>query len=65
MGAVFGAGVDVGVEVGVGDRDVLDRVRGRASAASISGTRKTLGPAPVTETQTPDPVRTTKTPAIA
>src|SRR6202040_1268846 len=28
VGAVFGAGVDVGVEVGVGDRDVLDRIRG-------------------------------------
>jgi hypothetical protein len=27
MGAVLGAGVDVGVEAGVGDRDVFDGLR--------------------------------------
>ena len=31
MGAVFGAGVDVGVEAVLRDRDVLDRVRGEGA----------------------------------
>jgi len=40
-------------------------VKDRASAVSISGTRKTQGPAPVTATRTFSAVRATKTPTMA
>src|SRR5215468_1885529 len=44
---------------------IASGLKERVSAASISGTRKTQGPAPVTATRTPPPVRATKTPTIA
>src|SRR5438874_5791940 len=44
---------------------IASGVKERASAASISGTRNTDGPAPVTATRTPAGVRATKTPTIA
>ena len=67
MRAVLRRRVDVGVEPARLHRDVRDRL-GRelaASAFSISGTRNTPGPAPVTATRTPPAVSATNTPTIA
>ena len=44
---------------------IASAVKDLASAASISGTRKTQAPAPVTATRTPLPVFATNTPTIA
>src|ERR1041384_68708 len=44
---------------------IASGVKDFASAASISGTRKTLGPAPVTATRTPAGVLATNTPTMA